>query len=124
MLNSFAAALLVASLATPGLVQTPAAPGHLKASTLRVVKELAPVVPAVAGVPSSAVARRPRHSVTRIVTGAVLGGAAGFFAGGYLGYQFERGFKDCGCDDPGMKGIMIGAPIGAVVGAILGGKFF
>jgi len=46
----------------------------------------------------------------------------GFFAGGYIGAKSEG---DCGgCDDPGLKGAVIGAPIGAVVGGILGAKFF
>jgi hypothetical protein len=27
------------------------------------------------------------------------------------------------CDDPGLKGFIIGAPVGAVVGGILGGLY-
>ena len=46
------------------------------------------------------------------------GGVGGFFLGGYLGYKIEG--KDCGCDDPGLQGLIIGAPIGAIAGAIAG----
>jgi hypothetical protein len=63
----------------------------------------------------------PRRSAGRIVLGAAVGAAGGFFAGGYLGAWIDG---DCGgCDDPGLKGALIGAPIGAVTGGILGGKF-
>jgi len=63
----------------------------------------------------------PRRGLGRIVAGAAVGAAGGFFAGGYLGAWIDG---DCGgCDDPGLKGALIGAPIGAVAGGILGGKF-
>jgi hypothetical protein len=68
------------------------------------------------------VAAERRRSPGRIVLGASLGAVGGFFAGGYLGAKIDG---DCGgCDDPGFKGFLIGAPIGAIVGGILGGKFF
>jgi hypothetical protein len=55
------------------------------------------------------------------VAGAAVGAVGGFFAGGYLGAIIDG---DCGgCDDPGLKGALIGAPIGAAAGGILGGKF-
>src|SRR5262245_5692334 len=44
-------------------------------------------------------------------------GVAGFFAGGYVGAKIEG---NCACDDPGLKGALIGAPIGGVAGAIFG----
>jgi len=63
-----------------------------------------------------------RRSVGRKIRGGALGAVGGFFAGGYLGAWIDG---DCGgCDDPGLKGAVIGAPIGAVVGGILGAKFF
>jgi hypothetical protein len=69
-------------------------------------------------------AQRPRdnrRSVTRVVLGAAAGAAGGFFAGGYIGAAIDG---DCGgCDDPGFKGFLIGAPIGAVAGGIAGGKW-
>src|SRR5262245_3555263 len=62
-----------------------------------------------------------RRSVTRVVLGAAAGAAGGFFAGGYIGAAIDG---DCGgCDDPGFKGFLIGAPIGAVAGGIAGGKW-
>jgi hypothetical protein len=69
-------------------------------------------------------AQRPRdnrRSVTRVVLGAAAGAAGGFFAGGYIGAAIDG---DCGgCDDPGFKGFLIGAPIGAVAGGIAGGRW-
>ena len=48
----------------------------------------------------------------------VAAGFAGFMAGGLIGARIEG--TRCGCDDPGLKGFVIGAPIGAVVGAVIG----
>jgi hypothetical protein len=64
--------------------------------------------------------RNPRseRSLGRKVFGAAVGAAGGFFGGGYLGATIEG--DRCHCDDPGLKGAVIGAPIGAVVGGILG----
>ena len=62
-----------------------------------------------------------RRSVKRVILGAAAGAAGGFFAGGYIGAAIDG---DCGgCDDPGFKGFLIGAPIGAVAGGIAGGKW-
>ena len=47
--------------------------------------------------------------------------AEGFFAGGYIGAWIEG--DRCHCDDPGLKGVLIGAPIGAVIGGILGERY-
>jgi hypothetical protein len=61
------------------------------------------------------------RSKTRIVAGAIAGSVGGFFAGGFLGAHLEG--DRCDCDDPGVRGFLIGAPIGALAGGILGGKF-
>ncbi|HKH74219.1 MAG TPA: hypothetical protein VKA59_22830 [Vicinamibacterales bacterium] len=62
------------------------------------------------------------RSIGHKIAGGAIGGVGGFFAGAYIGAAIDG---DCGgCDDPGFKGFLIGAPIGAVVGAILGVKFF
>ena len=61
------------------------------------------------------------RSKKRIVAGAIAGGVGGFFAGGFLGAHIEG--DRCDCDDPGVRGFLIGAPIGAVAGGILGAKF-
>ena len=63
-----------------------------------------------------------RRSIGRKVLGAAIGTVGGFFAGGFLGAKIEG--TGCNCDDPGLKGFLIGAPIGAVAGGILGAKFF
>jgi hypothetical protein len=62
-----------------------------------------------------------RRGPGRIIAGAAVGAVGGLFAGGYLGAAIDG---ECGgCDDPGLKGALIGMPIGAVAGGILGGKF-
>ena len=61
------------------------------------------------------------RSKKRIVAGAIAGGVGGFFAGGFLGAHIEG--DRCNCDDPGVRGFLIGAPIGAVAGGIVGAKF-
>lgn len=50
---------------------------------------------------------------------SALGAMGGFFGGGWVGARLEPA---CNCDDPGLKGALIGAPIGAVVGGIAGWK--
>jgi len=100
---------------------------NLDAFTLRPAKGASPAtrramrsdrsLQAPTSTPSGARAR----SKKRIVTGAIVGGVGGFFAGGFLGAHIEG--DRCNCDDPGVRGFLIGAPIGAVAGGIVGGKF-
>jgi hypothetical protein len=61
----------------------------------------------------------PKNNVAGKVVMATLGGVGGFFGGGYVGAKLEG---PCSCDDPGLKGAIIGAPIGAIVGAVVGWK--
>ncbi|HEX4348187.1 MAG TPA: hypothetical protein VHZ73_11490 [Vicinamibacterales bacterium] len=62
----------------------------------------------------------PRMSRTEARVLAAIGlGIVGFLAGGILGAAIEG---DCKCDDPGLKGLVIGAPIGAIVGVVVGAK--
>ena len=61
------------------------------------------------------------RSKKRIIAGAIAGGVGGFFGGGFLGAHIEG--DRCNCDDPGVRGFLIGAPIGAVAGGIVGAKF-
>jgi hypothetical protein len=56
----------------------------------------------------------------RRVAWTAIGAAGGFFAGGYVGSTIDRRIHDCNCDDPGFKGLLIGAPIGAIAGGIAG----
>ena len=63
-----------------------------------------------------------RRSIGRRIAGTALGAFGGFFACAYLGAAIDG---DCGgCDDPGFKGFLIGAPIGTVAGGIIGYRFF
>jgi hypothetical protein len=50
----------------------------------------------------------------KILTAALLG-VGGSFAGAAVGSPFTQ---KCSFDDPGLKGMMIGAPIGGITGAI------
>ena len=61
------------------------------------------------------------RSKRRTIAGAIAGGVGGFFGGGFLGAHIEG--DRCNCDDPGVRGFLIGAPIGAVAGSLLGAKF-
>jgi hypothetical protein len=65
--------------------------------------------------------KRSERGLARKVFGALVGAAGGFFAGGYLGAKIEG--DGCHCDDPGLKGFLIGAPIGAVAGGTLGSRY-
>ena len=62
-----------------------------------------------------------RRSKKRIIAGAIVGSVGGFFAGGFLGAHIEG--DRCDCDDPGVRGFLIGAPIGALAGGIFGARF-
>jgi hypothetical protein len=63
--------------------------------------------------------RGKKEQVARGVLGAVAGAVGGFFAGGFVGSKLE---PSCRCDDPGLRGFLIGAPIGAVAGAVVGAQ--
>jgi hypothetical protein len=73
-----------------------------------------------AGAPRSNRSGTRGRSKKRIVAGAIAGSVGGFFAGGFLGAHIEG--DRCDCDDPGVRGFLIGAPIGAVAGGIFGAK--
>jgi len=55
--------------------------------------------------------------IAKRIVGGLVGGGGGFMVGGLVGSKLE---PSCGCDDPGLRGFLIGAPIGAVLGAIAG----
>jgi hypothetical protein len=66
---------------------------------------------------------RQRASAThtgRRVGWTALGAVGGFFGGAFLGAAIENAVAPCGCDDPGFKGFLIGAPVGAIAGGIAG----
>jgi hypothetical protein len=63
--------------------------------------------------------RLPRGSTKQRIFSAI-GTFGGLVAGGYIGIKIEG--NSCRCDDPGLKGLLIGAPIGAVAGGVVGYK--
>ena len=99
-----------------------AEPQSIRASVQRHAAAAALTAPPKANLTDSsarAQLNRPRGASTASKIGwGALGALGGFFAGGYLGAAIDG---DCGgCDDPGLKGALIGAPVGAIVGATLG----
>jgi hypothetical protein len=52
--------------------------------------------------------------------GALAGAVGGVFLGAMTGSAIENKWRPCHCDDPGLKGTLVGAPIGAIGGAVLG----
>lgn len=73
-------------------------------------------------VPRKASADGRQRSTGRKVLGAAIGAVGGFFGGGFLGAAIEG--DRCDCDDPGLKGFLVGAPVGAVTGGVLGAFYF
>src|SRR5688500_9714144 len=118
----------------PAMVEeTPAARTAATTTTRMSIRESLAAIGYGTGTASDASNRQPpaafqittgqrQRSTARKVFGGLLGAAAGFLGGGYLGARIDG---ECGgCDDPGLKGAVIGAPIGAIVGAIVGAKWF
>jgi len=107
-------------IAAEGTAQTVQKPLNLKVPAAL----FAPAPAMITLAPKTAAQVAPatrKRSPAKIVAGALVGGAAGLFAGGYLGGAIEG--DSCHCDDQGLQGALIGAPIGLAVGAVLGGFF-
>jgi hypothetical protein len=129
LINGMSSIVLAASLAagvpaTTGVNTSAAAPMPIRMSLESVARESAATeVRQSASLPRPAATNSAprRRSVGKVIVGVLVGGTVGFFAGGYTGIAIENKFNPCHCDDPGLKGAIIGAPIGAVVGAIAGG---
>lgn len=65
---------------------------------------------------SSPVAVQEREVGTGALLGAgLLGAVVGFVGGALAGYQIERRFFPCSCDDPGLIGLIAGGIAGPVV---------
>jgi len=62
-------------------------------------------------------ARRTSTPPGGVARGALIAGGvvAGMYAGAQVGAALEG---DCQCDDPGMRGALIGMPIGGVLGGL------
>lgn len=52
---------------------------------------------------------------TGLALGALLGSASGFIGGTVIGYQVERRWYWCECDDPGLSGALLGSLLGPVL---------
>lgn len=122
MLSGMTAAVLVVAMTGAVVPTTVPPPVNMRAAMAQAARASAATAPlpreALQAVP------RPKRSVARIAIGAVLGGTAGFIAGGFVGFALESKITDGRCYDVCFRGLLIGAPVGAVAGAILGGRFF
>ena len=109
--------LLCLSVATPALAQTTSP--SVDSRTFRASIAAVTFDTASAGKPSSsAPVRRQagKMGIGQRIVWTSLAGLGGFFAGGYIGAAIEG--DGCHCDDPGLKGALIGIPIGAAAASI------
>jgi outer membrane lipoprotein SlyB len=122
-----AAALAVLMTATAGWAQTPLTVGSISttgfslrtASTSKIPTRVVMTRPARLKIRQDTT-KTDRRVTGRKILGAVIGSLAGGYLGGYAGAALEG--KRCRCDDPGLKGRMIGIPVGTVFGAIIGSQ--
>jgi hypothetical protein len=121
--------ILIASLVSvrPADAQpAPGDPGRVEAVGFdRIVRTVAAetrlTAPAAARRAQAGPAPRARRGVGKRILGGIAGGVGGFFAGAYIGAAIDG---ECGgCDDPGLKGALIGMPIGAAIGAWAGQRW-
>src|SRR5688572_20842509 len=106
----------------PAFAQTPR-DAPLAAASLTRTFQLSAQALRIEASPTSRPQVRPassKASVARKMVGSVIGLFAGVYLGGAAGAAIEG--NRCRCDDPGLKGWLIGAPVGGVAGAILGSK--
>jgi len=118
MFRSAILLVVALSIATPAFAQS-AASQPVDVSAFR-ASVAAVRFDASAGADNSApaTARVPRRGMgtgQRILWTSVAG-LGGFFAGAYIGAAIEG--DRCNCDDPGLKGALIGMPIGTAAAAI------
>jgi hypothetical protein len=108
------ALLLISPVASAQEPVSPA-PTNIRASLEKIrLEALSPQVPVTRPQVRFQQSHKPMSTATAISVGFV-GGFLGLFAGGIVGAALQ---PNCHCDDPGLVGLMIGAPVGAVLGAI------
>jgi hypothetical protein len=100
-------------LASPAVYAERAAttPPGIRASAANVRFDDRPAHRYVFGGPTS------KNSTAQRASAAFAMGFLGTLAGAWVGAKLEG---NCACDDPGLKGALIGMPIGAALGAIIG----
>jgi len=130
-------AALLAVLGGPGLAVADPVERPIAATVTRILEAsvveteawtaVAPTARAAGGVARQQVPgkqaapnRSRANRASRAIAGAAVGAVGGAFAGGFLGAKLEPA---CGCDDPGLKGFLIGFPVGGFVGGVLGGFY-
>ena len=115
MIRNVALVLLVVLLPPLAHAEEPSAvvPGAIRASIDRIRLGDPNAYPLAIQPPSGT-----KNRTAQKVTAGVALGVVGMFAGAWIGAGLEG--NSCHCDDPGLKGAMIGIPIGAVLGAIGG----
>lgn len=120
--HGLAQARVDAAIAAPTLQMRGATTGPIvTAARVEIERLIAAPAPRPGLAAQSSPGTGAQRSWPRRLIGGLVGGAGGFFLGGYLGASIEG--DSCDCDDPGLKGALIGAPIGAVVGGVLGALF-
>jgi hypothetical protein len=110
--------LSILSVATPALAQIPSPP-PVDSRTFRA--SIAAVKFDTASAEKLSASRPVMRQAKKMGTGERIGwtalaGLGGFFAGAYIGAAIEG--DRCECDDPGLKGALIGMPIGTAAAAI------
>ena len=110
--------VLCLSIATPALAQT-ASPPPVDSRAFR-ASIAAVTFDTTSAARPSASTRSLRQSgkmgIGERIGWTALAGLGGFFAGGYIGAAIEG--DRCNCDDPGLKGALIGFPVGTAAAAI------
>ena len=127
LLSVSSATAILLTLGAPSLAAAQDLRSALQPVALRsAVQHLAaPIDPVPRRLPvvSSTLKRARQSSPATKASIIALGALGGFVGGGYAGAAMENVTAPCHCDDPGLRGFMIGAPAGAIAGGVLAFHF-